>query len=70
MSVVWGTQYGSKVSMLSLYKDFVTLELKTNLRLAANRLKLLQKKKTELALKARTEIADFLVGKTFTVCVQ
>ncbi|KAH7701675.1 hypothetical protein AAVH_31187, partial [Aphelenchoides avenae] len=45
MSVSWGTQYS---------------KLKTNLRLAANRLRLLQKKKTEMALKARTEIADFL----------
>jgi len=45
MSVSWGTQYA---------------KLKTNLRLAANRLKLLQKKKTEMALKARTEIAEFL----------
>ena len=45
MSVSWGTQYA---------------KLKTNLRLAANRLKLLQKKKTEQAVKARTEIAEFL----------
>jgi len=45
MSISWGTQYA---------------KLKTNLRLAANRLKLLQKKKTEMALKARTEIAEFL----------
>jgi vacuolar protein sorting-associated protein IST1 len=45
MSVSWGTQYA---------------KMKTNLRLAANRLKLLQKKKTEMAQKARGEIADFL----------
>lgn len=45
MSVSWGTQYA---------------KLKTNLRLAANRLRLLQKKKTEQAMKIRTEIADFL----------
>lgn len=45
MSVSWGTQYA---------------KLKTNLRLAANRLKLLQKKKTEQAMKARTEISEFL----------
>ncbi|KAL3072306.1 hypothetical protein niasHT_039123 [Heterodera trifolii] len=45
MSVSWGTQYS---------------KLKTNLRLAANRLRLLQKKKTEQAVKARCEIADFL----------
>ncbi|KAI6242032.1 IST1-like protein [Aphelenchoides fujianensis] len=47
MSVSWGTQYA---------------KLKTNLRLAANRLRLLQKKKTEQAMKARTEIADFLLN--------
>lgn len=35
-------------------------KLKTNLRLAINRLKLLEKKKTELALKARKEIADYI----------
>ncbi|XP_042218589.1 IST1 homolog isoform X2 [Homarus americanus] len=40
-------------------------KLKTNLRLAINRLKLLEKKKTELAQKARKEIADYLTtGKT------
>uniref|UniRef100_A0AC34QR32 IST1 homolog n=1 Tax=Panagrolaimus sp. JU765 TaxID=591449 RepID=A0AC34QR32_9BILA len=42
---MWGTQYA---------------KLKTNLRLASNRLKLLQKKKTELAMKARTEIVEFV----------
>jgi len=45
MSVSWGTQYST---------------LKTNLRLAANRLKLLQNKKTEQAQKARVEIANFI----------
>ena len=35
-------------------------KLKTNLRLAINRLKLLEKKKTELALKSRKEIADYI----------
>ncbi|PSN36537.1 IST1 protein [Blattella germanica] len=35
-------------------------KLKTNLRLAINRLKLLEKKKTELAQKARKEIADYI----------
>ncbi|XP_055324941.1 IST1 homolog isoform X2 [Sitodiplosis mosellana] len=40
-------------------------KLKTNLRLAVNRLRLLEKKKTELAQKSRKEIADFLsTGKT------
>ncbi|XP_055606756.1 IST1 homolog isoform X2 [Uranotaenia lowii] len=37
-------------------------KLKTNLRLACNRLKLLEKKKTELAQKARKEIADYLMA--------
>ncbi|RWS27492.1 IST1-like protein [Leptotrombidium deliense] len=37
-------------------------KLKTNLRLSINRLKLLEKKKTELALKARKEIADYLIA--------
>ncbi|KAG5676373.1 hypothetical protein PVAND_006214 [Polypedilum vanderplanki] len=35
-------------------------KLKTNLRLAVNRLKLLEKKKTETNQKARKEIADFI----------
>lgn len=35
-------------------------KLKTNLRLAINRLKLLEKKKSELALKARKEIASYI----------
>jgi len=35
-------------------------KLKTNLRLVINRLKLLEKKKSELALKARKEIADYI----------
>jgi len=39
-------------------------KLKTNLRLSLNRLKLLEKKNTELALKARKEIADYIaIGK-------
>lgn len=37
-------------------------KLKTNLRLAVNRLKLLEKKKTELTQKARKEIADYIVA--------
>lgn len=45
MSISWGTQYA---------------KLKTNLRLAINRLKLVEKKKTEMALKSRGEIADFI----------
>ncbi|VDN95137.1 unnamed protein product [Brugia pahangi] len=48
MSISWGTQYS---------------KLKTNLRLAINRLKLLEKKKTEMALKSRTEIADFIANR-------
>ncbi|XP_062575238.1 IST1 homolog [Saccostrea cucullata] len=35
-------------------------KLKTNLRLVINRLKLLEKKKTEMASKARKEIADYI----------
>eukprot|EP00096_Caligus_rogercresseyi_P004174 TRINITY_DN1833_c0_g1_i3.p1 TRINITY_DN1833_c0_g1~~TRINITY_DN1833_c0_g1_i3.p1 ORF type:complete len:302 (+),score=100.05 TRINITY_DN1833_c0_g1_i3:40-945(+) len=35
-------------------------QLKTNLKLCMNRLKLLQKKKTELAMKSRSEIADLI----------
>lgn len=50
MSVSWGTQYA---------------KLKTNLRLGANRLRLLQKKKTEQAMKARNEIAEFISSKNF-----
>ncbi len=38
-------------------------KLKTNLRLAAQRLKLLQKKKTEENLKARRELAEILKQK-------
>lgn len=39
-------------------------KLKTNLRLAIQRLKMLEKKKSELALKARKEIADYIaMGK-------
>ncbi|GBP48925.1 IST1 homolog [Eumeta japonica] len=37
-------------------------KLKTHLRLAINRLKLLEKKKTELAQKARREIADYIAA--------
>lgn len=37
-------------------------KLKTNLRLAVNRLKLLEKKKSELAQKDRREIADYLAA--------
>ncbi|XP_020907094.1 IST1 homolog isoform X2 [Exaiptasia diaphana] len=39
---------------------FAKQKLKTNLKLAINRLKLLEKKKTELAQKARKEIADYI----------
>lgn len=37
-------------------------KLKTHLRLAVNRLKLLEKKKTELAQKARKEIAEYIAA--------
>ena len=35
-------------------------KLKTNLKIAIQRLKLVEKKKTELSLKSRKEIADYL----------
>jgi len=39
-------------------------KFKTNVRLCINRLKLVEKKKTEMALKARKEIADYIkIGK-------
>jgi len=37
-------------------------KLKTNLRLSINRLKLLEKKKSEMAMKSRKEIADYLAA--------
>jgi len=37
-------------------------KLKTNLRLCINRLKLLEKKKTEMAMKSRKEIADYITA--------
>lgn len=37
-------------------------KLKTHLRLSINRLKLLEKKKTELAQKARREIAEYIAA--------
>jgi len=37
-------------------------KLKTNLRLCINRLKLLEKKKSEMAMKSRKEIADYMQG--------
>lgn len=37
-------------------------KLKTNLRLCINRLKLLEKKKTEMAMKSRKEIADYITS--------
>ena len=43
-------------------------KFKTNVRLCINRLKLVEKKKTEMALKARKEIADYMkIGKTGNV---
>lgn len=38
------------------------VKLKTHLRLAVNRLKLLEKKKSELTQKARKEIADYITA--------
>ncbi|XP_077283012.1 increased sodium tolerance 1-like protein [Arctopsyche grandis] len=40
-------------------------KLKTNLRLAINRLKLIEKKKTELTQKSRKEIADYIQGEKY-----
>ncbi len=37
-------------------------KLTTNLRLSINRLKLLEKKKTELAIKARKDISEYLAA--------
>lgn len=37
-------------------------KLKTHLRLSINRLKLLEKKKTELAQKARKEVAEYIAA--------
>ncbi|XP_063293507.1 IST1 homolog [Pelobates fuscus] len=48
-----------------LGSGFKADRLKINLRLAMNRLKLLEKKKTEIAQKARKEIADYLSSKKF-----
>lgn len=49
-----------KIKMFSSGPNYS--KLKTHLRLALNRLKLLEKKKTELAQKARKEIADYLAA--------
>jgi hypothetical protein len=40
--------------------SFRAEKLRVNLRLSINRLKLLEKKKTETAMKARREIADYM----------
>ncbi|CAG2111963.1 unnamed protein product, partial [Medioppia subpectinata] len=40
-------------------------KLKTNLRLSINRLKLLEKKKTELAQKSRKEIGEYIVSSKY-----
>ncbi|XP_037733491.1 IST1 homolog isoform X2 [Chelonia mydas] len=45
-----------------LGSGFKAERLRVNLRLVINRLKLLEKKKTELAQKARKEIADYLAS--------
>ncbi|XP_054566296.1 IST1 homolog isoform X4 [Eptesicus fuscus] len=45
-----------------LGSGFKAERLRVNLRLVINRLKLLEKKKTELAQKARKEIADYLAA--------
>nr|XP_006817404.1 PREDICTED: IST1 homolog isoform X1 [Saccoglossus kowalevskii]XP_006817405.1 PREDICTED: IST1 homolog isoform X2 [Saccoglossus kowalevskii] len=45
---------------MSFGSGYKGTKLKTNLRLAINRLKLMEKKKTELAQKARKDIADYI----------
>ncbi|XP_077982148.1 uncharacterized protein LOC144437157 isoform X2 [Glandiceps talaboti] len=45
---------------MSFGSGYKGAKLKTNLRLSINRLKLLEKKKTEMAQKARREIADYI----------
>uniref|UniRef100_A0A8B9NSW9 IST1 homolog n=1 Tax=Apteryx owenii TaxID=8824 RepID=A0A8B9NSW9_APTOW len=47
---------------IMLGSGFKAERLRVNLRLVINRLKLLEKKKTELAQKARKEIADYLAA--------
>ncbi|XP_010151009.1 PREDICTED: IST1 homolog isoform X2 [Eurypyga helias] len=47
---------------MMLGSGFKAERLRVNLRLVINRLKLLEKKKTELAQKARKEIADYLAA--------
>ncbi|XP_043350678.1 IST1 homolog isoform X3 [Dermochelys coriacea] len=47
---------------IMLGSGFKAERLRVNLRLVINRLKLLEKKKTELAQKARKEIADYLAS--------
>ena len=46
-------------------------KFKTNVRLCINRLKLVEKKKTEMALKARKEIADYIkISKTGILAIK
>ncbi|XP_033114415.1 IST1 homolog isoform X2 [Anneissia japonica] len=52
----WLIQFTDFVIEMGFNKN----KLKVNLKLTINRLKLLEKKKTELALKARKEIADYI----------
>ncbi|XP_065051501.1 IST1 homolog [Rhopilema esculentum] len=44
---------------------FKSQRLRVNLKLAINRLKMLEKKKTEIAMKSRKEIADFIQANKF-----
>ncbi|KAM9192234.1 IST1 homolog isoform 4-T4 [Dugong dugon] len=55
-----GFDHEEQHSMLG--SGFKAERLRVNLRLVINRLKLLEKKKTELAQKARKEIADYLAA--------
>ncbi|XP_034738171.1 IST1 homolog isoform X1 [Etheostoma cragini] len=56
----WCTFHWYLQSIIMLGGGFKAERLRVNLRLVINRLKLLEKKKTELAQKARKEIADYL----------
>ncbi|XP_031977433.1 IST1 homolog isoform X3 [Corvus moneduloides] len=53
---------GKEKVFIMLGSGFKAERLRVNLRLVINRLKLLEKKKTELAQKARKEIADYLAA--------
>lgn len=59
---VFTPEFGQEEQLSMLGSGFKAERLRVNLRLVINRLKLLEKKKTELAQKARKEIADYLAA--------